>query len=136
MVVTDRLSFEVRSSPKAGGDYQTIGALDEEVYWAPYAMAADADSIYVAREDGVWKFPKDRSGAVQIAPGPILPRWITTDGADVYVSVGEAIQRAPTSGGELAPVACEQMQAAQVTVDASDVYWSSEGTNAILSIPK
>lgn len=136
ILTDDALSFEVRASPKAGGVFQTIGALPEETFWVPYAMAADEGSIYVARSDGIWRFPKDASGPVQIAAGSIVPRAISTDGVNVYVSERVRILRTPTSGGELVPIACEQMEALHVAVDETDVYWNSEATGAIFSVPK
>lgn len=137
LVFTDEaLSFEVRASPKSGGLFQTIGALPEESFWVPYAMTADEGSVYVARSDGVWRFPKDASGPVQIAAGSILPRSISTDGVNVFVSARARVLRTPASGGELEPIACEQMEALHVAIDATDVYWSSEATAAIFSVPK
>lgn len=132
----EQLSFELRASPKSGGESQTIGTLAEETYWVPYAMAGDADNIYVARLDGIWKFPKDGSGPVQVAVGPILPQSIATDGVDVYVAESARIERTPTSGGELDPIACEQMEAVRLAIDETSVYWNAVGTNAIFSVPK
>lgn len=136
LVLTDSLSFELRASPKAGGAFRTIGVLPEETYWLPYAMAGDAENLYVARHDGVWRFPKDGTGAVQITADPLLPRSITTDGVTIYISEAGRILRIPTTGGELEFVACEQMEPRHLTVDATDLYWNAEGANAILSTPK
>ena len=111
----------VQRIPKAGGPTELLGTALE----GPSALALDATHVYWMQDNGLLRVPK--SGGTPEARG-YSGGGIAVDDGSVYWTDDAKVQRAAKATLETpADIAVQQQNAHDLVVDATHVYWASQG---------
>jgi hypothetical protein len=115
----------IRKAPRRGGPVVTLFDGGGEV--GGHSLAVDADSIYFDRGFEVMRVPKAGGAAAHVADIPSLPAVIVADDdGGVYVATSDSVAQHARGGGESRMLGSDT-NIWDVAVDATHVYWVSEG---------
>jgi hypothetical protein len=93
-------------------------------------------SVAVARNEGVWRIAVDGSGSELLAPGPIEPLAIATNGSNIDILEPTRIITVDASGG-VSTVACFATEVSRkLASDSVTVLWTGSDTGAIYEAPR
>jgi hypothetical protein len=95
-----------------------------------YSLAIDGTNLYFASNVGIMKLPLAGGTPALLVSGAYQPSLgIAVDGTRIAWSAfnGNAVYIAPLTGGSATVVASGQMQVGGVAMDASYVYWATQG---------
>jgi hypothetical protein len=115
-------------------------------------FAVDATRLYWAGTDGVRASPLSGGTPVTLASGPsgqvpVRQVPVTVDASNIYwwnecvapgSCNGDALMKAPLSGGAPITLASGQVLPGRIAVDATSVYWTTGGTGSngtVMSVP-
>ena len=140
-----RVPFDGSDSVPLASNVTGIGAVavaQERVYWETSGEMGDCfGSSCPATVPDLWSEPDTGGSTATIAPG-VAARYMRADGANLFWSSGDAIQRMPTGGGTPAQLAGQASgYVLDVEIDDANVYWSQadvtdQSAPTIRSVPK
>ncbi len=99
----------------------------------PGSIAVDSSSVYWTTIDGVLKVPLDGGTPVALVANA-SPSGLLLDAGNLYwindadSSAGGSILKMPVAGGTPVTLASAQLTLNSLSVDATSVYWTNEGT--------
>jgi hypothetical protein len=123
---TESTAGTVRAVPASGGVPVSIASGLSN----PRSIVADAEGVYWAVDDAIWKLPANGGAATMLAGALASPHELATDGKDVYFSEttspdpgSDRIARVSSQGGAVTVVASGLGQVSAIAVDATNAYW-------------
>ncbi len=139
--VNDAVDGSVMKMPKAGGS--PVKILDGIEY--PHGLAIDATNAYVAtripsdndsKQGDVWQVSLEGDNLLLLAEGQAFPSGIAVDGLYVYWASAfkEAVMKTPIGGGPIVVAASAQSNLLRITIDASNLYWTTQKSVVKMSL--